>query len=82
MSKPMHNNKQLSAITVGADLFADALDAQGLEVTRVAWRPPAGNAHALQSLLANPAVDKANALAVERMVAAHPRIVDVRPAHE
>jgi hypothetical protein len=75
-------NTSMSVVAVGADLFADALDEQGAEVTRVAWRPPAGNQHALRKLLADPAVDEANQRAVERMLAAHPIIVDVRPAHE
>jgi Protein of unknown function (DUF1116) len=71
-----------SVINIGADIFADALEAQKVAVTRVAWRPPAGDGHALQKLLADPAVDAANKLAVERMLAAHPVLVDVRPAHE
>lgn len=72
----------LSVINVGADLFADALDEQGVDVIRVAWRPPAGDSYALRTLLTDARVDRANAIAVERMLAAHPVIVDVRPAHE
>src|ERR1700730_15229381 len=72
----------ISVINIGADIFADALEAQNVAVTRVAWRPPAGDGHALQKLLADQAVDAANKLAVERMLAAHPMLVDVRPAHE
>ncbi|GAC1349399.1 MAG: DUF1116 domain-containing protein [Ktedonobacteraceae bacterium] len=72
----------MPVINIGADLFADALDAQGIVVTRVAWRPPAGDQHALMTLLADPEVDTANKLAVERMLAAHPVLVDVRPARE
>ncbi|MDQ2716761.1 MAG: DUF1116 domain-containing protein [Chloroflexota bacterium] len=72
----------LAVIHIGADLFADAIDAQGIAVTRVAWRPPAGDQHALMTLLADPEVDKANEVAVERMLEAHPVIVDVQPAHE
>ncbi|HLQ30443.1 MAG TPA: DUF1116 domain-containing protein [Ktedonobacteraceae bacterium] len=72
----------MSVINIGADLFADALDAQGIAVTRVAWRPPAGDQHALMALLADQEVDKANSIAVERMLAAHPVLVDVRPARE
>ncbi|MEO6890746.1 MAG: DUF1116 domain-containing protein [Ktedonobacteraceae bacterium] len=71
-----------AVIHIGADLFADAIDAQGIAVTRVAWRPPAGDQHALMALLADPEVDRANEVAVERMLAAHPVIVDVQPAHE
>lgn len=72
----------ISVINIGADIFADALEAQNVAVTRVAWRPPAGDGHALQKLLADPAVDAANKLAVERMLAAHPVLIDVRPAGE
>jgi Protein of unknown function (DUF1116) len=71
-----------TVINVGADIFADALEAQGVAVTRVAWRPPAGDGHALRSLLADPAVDAANELALARMLAARPVLVDVRPACE
>lgn len=73
----------LHAINVGANLFADALDEQGIPVTRVAWQPPAGNSdEALGKLLGDPRVDAANQQAVQRMMAARPRVVDVRPAGE
>ncbi len=76
------NNMPMPVINIGADLFADALDAQGIAVTRVAWRPPAGDQQALRILLADPAVDAANKIAVERMLAAHPVLVDVQPARD
>ena len=76
------NNMPMPAINIGADLFADALDAQGIAVTRVAWRPPAGDQQALRILLADPAVDAANKIAVERMLAAHPVLVNVQPARD
>ena len=72
----------ISVINIGADLFADALSTQSVPVTRVAWRPPAGDPLALRRLLADPAVDAANQVAVQRMLAAHPVLIDVRPAHE
>ena len=72
----------LSVLNIGADLFADALTAQGISVTRVAWRPPTGDPQALRKLLSDPAVDAANQVAVQRMLAAHPVLVDVRPAYE
>src|SRR5438270_27090 len=75
-------NTPLSVLNIGADLFADALEAQGIAVTRVEWRPPAGDQQALRKLLADPAVDEANKVVVERMLATHPVLVDVRPAHE
>ena len=75
MSDFTNSNMPMPVINIGADLFADALDAQGIAVTRVAWRPPAGDQHALRTLLADPAVDAANKIAVERMLAAHPVLV-------
>ncbi len=60
----------MSVINVGADLFADALEIQGVEVSRVAWRPPAGDVEALRQLLADREVDEANNVAVGRMLAA------------
>lgn len=74
------DQQPLTAITVGADLFAEALEAQGTPVTRVAWKPPTGNLQALAQLLADPQVEHANQIAVARMLAAHPVIVDVQPA--
>ncbi len=82
MSDFTNSNMPMPIINIGADLFADALDAQGIAVTRVAWRPPAGDEHALRTLLADPAVDAANKIAVERMLAAHPVLVDVQPARD
>ncbi len=77
LASPLH------IITVGADLFADALAAQNVPVTRVTWQPAAGNSDAaLSVLLGDPRVDQANQQAVQRMMAARPRLVDVRPAGE
>src|SRR5437660_11172196 len=82
MQDVTNTDASLPVLNIGADLFADALEAQGIVVTRVEWRPPAGDPHALMKLLADPKVDEANKVAVERMLAAHPVLVDVRPAHE
>src|SRR5437868_11712201 len=76
-------NSPLHIITVGADLFADALATQGTPVTRVTWQPAPGNSDAaLSVLLGDPRVDQANQEAVQRMMAARRRLVDVRPAIE
>jgi hypothetical protein len=75
-------SKPMAALTIGAELFAEALKEQGVPVVRVAWRPPAGNIPALAKLLASQEVEQANQIAVERVLAAHPRIVDVQPARE
>jgi Protein of unknown function (DUF1116) len=73
----------LHVINVGADLFADAIDAQGAQVTRVTWQPSPGSSDAaLSVLLDDPRVDQANQEAAQRMIAARPRLVDVRPAGE
>ncbi len=73
----------LRVVNVGADLFADALVEQGVAVTRVAWQPAPGDSDMpLSILLGDERVDRANAEAVKRMMAARPRLVDVRPARE
>ncbi|HEU5380610.1 MAG TPA: DUF1116 domain-containing protein [Ktedonobacteraceae bacterium] len=72
----------MGVINVGAELFAEALAHQGASVTRVAWRPPAGNVKALAKLLASPEVEQANTIAVARMLAAHPVLIDVQLARE
>src|SRR6266567_6146558 len=70
-------------VNVGSDLFADALEAQGVPVSRVSWQPAAGDSDmALSLLLGDERVDQANQEAVKRMMAARPRLVDVRPARE
>jgi hypothetical protein len=65
-------------INVGAELFADSLVAQGVSVTRVDWQPP-GAPEALGRLWTE-GVDAANRKAVSALLAAHPVLVDVRPA--
>ncbi len=82
MSDATFSQNRMPAINIGVDLFADALEVQGVAVTRVAWRPPAGDQHALMKLLADAAVDEANRQATERMLAAQPVIIDVQPARE
>src|SRR2546426_337960 len=73
----------LHIINVGADLFADALATQGVPVTHVTWQPSPGNSDAaLSVLLGDPRVDHANQEVVQHMIAARPRLVDVRPAGE
>ncbi len=70
-------------VNVGADLFADALVEQGAGVVRVSWQPAAGNSdEVLGVLLGNERVERANEEAVQRMMGARPRLVDVRTAGE
>ena len=73
----------LRVVNVGADLFADPLVEQRVPVTRVSWQPAPGESdEALSVLLGDERIDQANAEAVKRMMAARPRLVDVRPARE
>ncbi|MFZ5851839.1 MAG: DUF1116 domain-containing protein [Actinomycetota bacterium] len=70
-------------VTVGAQLFADALAAQGVAELAVDWRPPPpGTADALAAVLGDPRHEAANATAVGRLLAAAPQLVAVRPAGE
>jgi hypothetical protein len=69
------------AVTVGPDLFAEALAAQGARVAPVEWAPPALAAE-LAAACWRDDIDAANRLALERLLAAHPVLVDVRPAIE
>lgn len=68
----------LVAVAAAPDLFADALAAQGVPVTRIDWRPPAMPG-GLASLWCDD-IDAANRVALERLLAAHQVLVDVRPA--
>jgi Protein of unknown function (DUF1116) len=68
----------LNVVTAGPDLFRAAVAAQGVVVTPVDWQPPV-SATGLASLWCD-AVEAANRLALERLLAAQPVLVDVRPA--
>jgi Protein of unknown function (DUF1116) len=68
---------------VGLDLFADALEAQGVETARVEWRPPAVEpSPATAAIFNDPRIAAANATAVGRLIESRPVLVDVRPARE
>ena len=78
-------------VNVGLPRFAGDLRAAGVPVTHVEWTPPASaDARVLEALDrvtgADPGlterVEAANAVAIERMLAAEPVLVDVRPAGE
>ena len=70
---------ELRVVNAGVDLFADALAARGVEVSRVDWRPPVSGT---ASTLWRDEVDTANREALRRLSAAQPVLVDVRPALE
>lgn len=73
-------------VNVGVESFADPAATQGARVVSLDWRPPAAGDTALgaklASLVEDPEIERANATAVERMLAARPRWVDVVPAGE
>jgi hypothetical protein len=74
---------ELRVLSAGAPLFADALTSQGVAVEAVDWRPPAEGDPALSGMLAqlwDPAVDRANGVALQRVLEAQQVLVDVRPA--
>jgi hypothetical protein len=68
-------------VTAGIEVLAGALESQSVEVHRTDWSPPAhGAAAALARLAATPAVKEANQIAITRLLAARPHLVDVVPA--
>jgi hypothetical protein len=75
---------ELNVVNLGLEGFAEALREQGVPALQVAWKPPAdpGLAAKLDRLDANPGldIDKANAEAVRRILAAQPRVVGIGTA--
>jgi hypothetical protein len=70
-------------VTAGVSLFDEALAAQAARAERVEWQPPmAGTEESLAAVMADPRRVSANERAVERLLAATPHLVDVRPATE
>lgn len=88
----MSNNifsQPLSAINVGAAMFADDIAAQGAAVTNLDWTPPGGGRPDVVAALATLArpelaakIEAANAEAVERIVTSQPVLVGFAPAIE
>jgi hypothetical protein len=80
------------AVNVGLGKFAEPPRAAGAAVVQVDWRPPVGGEPATAVLIARLADDRldpvgalvarGNAAAVERILAARPLLVDLRPAGE
>jgi len=70
-------------VTVGAELFDDALRSQGASTQPVEWRPPAeGTEAAIAAIAADPRTVEANRLAVGRMMEARPHVVGVVSARD
>lgn len=82
----------IRAVTVGPEMFAAPLVEAGIPVVAIDWRPPAEGDRGIGLLLSrledDPAdpigakIAAANAIAVERLLAAQPMLVDVAPAGE
>jgi len=73
----------MSVVNVGADLLADAINAQAVDVTRVDWRPPMPGTEAdLAAVAADPRRREANEGALQAMLGVTAHLVDVAPASE
>ncbi len=74
---------ETTVVTVGADMFADAVAGQAVAVERVDWRPPMPGTEAdLASVATDPRRTEANRSAVEAMLGVTAHLVDVAPASE
>ena len=71
-------SRPLSVLNVGVGSFTDAIRSSGAEATQIEWVPPANGDRATGAALArivnHPEVEAANAKAVERLLAAQPRL--------
>lgn len=75
-----------TVVNVGLASFAENITRAGGTTINLDWRPPAEGDVALglelARLVGDPDVDQANALALERYLAAQPRLVDVQIARD
>ena len=72
-----------NVVSAGAGLFADAVAAQAVDVTRVDWHPPMPGTEAdLATVAADPLRRDANAHALAAMLGVTAHLVDVAPASE
>ena len=71
-----------SIVNVGADMFADAVADQAVDVERVDWRPPMDGTEADLAKVATDPRAAANQQAVEAMLAVTARLVDIAPPPE
>ena len=70
-------------VNTGVGLLADALRAQGADVTEVDWQPPMPGTEAdLATVAGDPRRAEANAVALRRVNAVRAELVDVVPASE
>ena len=79
-------SKPLSVLNAGLASFADPIEGRGGTATRLDWAPPANGdrraGEALAKLVNHPALEKANAAAAERFLAAQPRLEGIGVARE
>ncbi len=74
---------EASVVTAGTEMLAAAIERQGAPVRRVDWQPPApGVEAALARIAAGGKTPAANGVALERMLAVRPQLVDVATAVE
>ena len=76
----------LTVVNVGLKAFADDIAAAGGKSLQLDWQPPAqgdrDGGWALARIAAHPAVEAANAVALERMLAADPVLTAIAPARD
>ncbi len=83
-------SRELRVVNLGLSSFAETLTVHGTPVIDLDWRPPAGGDAELADLLDRLTVDgrwierieRANAEAVERLLAAEPRVVGIGIARD
>ena len=83
-------SSELRAVNLGLESFTIGLNDTGAPVQHVAWQPPAGGdaemgarlIHLLYDPQAQQRIDRANSLAMERILSAHPVWVGVGTARE
>jgi hypothetical protein len=67
--------------TAGTDMLAASIEEQGSAVERADWRPPhEGTEAALNVLFSDDRMRDANEIAIDRMLAVRPQLVDVKVA--
>jgi hypothetical protein len=70
-------------VTAGTDMLAASIEEQGPAVERADWRPPhEGTEGALNVLFSDARMRDANEIAITRMLAVRPQLVDVKIARD
>ncbi len=72
-----------TVVTAGTDMLAASIEEQGSAVERADWRPPhEGTETALDVLFSDDRMRDANEIAIGRMLAVRPQLVDVKVARD